>query len=70
MDGVGDLNKKDLAEKIATKERQLEKAQQESSAMGRGKYQNLNTVELSKIYIHCLEKEIKALYQDLNTLNS
>ncbi|EGR0722854.1 MULTISPECIES: hypothetical protein [Vibrio] len=64
------MTREELLEKIERKEAQLLKAQSESSAWNRGKYNKSSNTKVSKIFVKSLESEISDLENQLSKLES
>ncbi|EGQ8234420.1 hypothetical protein C4G48_RS23425 [Vibrio parahaemolyticus] len=64
------MTKEELLEKIESKEAQLLKAQSESTAWNRGKYNKSSIAEVSKVFVSSLQSEIADLENQLSKLES
>ncbi|EGR1425927.1 TPA: hypothetical protein ACGUPG_004371 [Vibrio vulnificus] len=64
------MTREELLEKIERKEAQLLKAQSESNAWNRGKYNKSSNAKVSKIFVKSLESEISDLENQLSKLES
>ena len=64
------MTKEELLEKIESKEAQLLKAQSESTAWSRGKYNKSSIAEVSKVFVSSLQSEIADLENQLSKLES